>query len=104
MKKLQSFTVFDDPLERIRSGLTARTPIIIGETENDGSFFALGLTNLTAFLAGAGLGVVPTDLVRSLYPGMNDSDVIADTIRDVGARWYAQCHYKQLTSVSLTKA
>jgi hypothetical protein len=77
----ESFTVFGDPLERIRTGLTAGTPLIIGNTENDGTF---GLTNLTAVLDGVGLITVSADLVKSLYPGMNDSKVIADTIRYVG--------------------
>jgi carboxylesterase 2 len=87
-KRQQSFTLFDNPLERIRAGLTARKPIVIGETENDGSFFAFGQTNLTAFLDGSGLSAVSADVVKSFYPGMNDTDVIADTVRDLYGRWY----------------
>jgi hypothetical protein len=93
---MSSLTVFDDPLERIRTGLTARKPIIIGSTENDGTFFALGQTNLTIFLNGEGLGAIPADVVRSLYPGMSDSDVIADAIRDLAFRWYVVLLCKQV--------
>ncbi|KAI0030911.1 Alpha/Beta hydrolase protein, partial [Vararia minispora EC-137] len=76
-------TVFADPLQRIRTGLTARKPIIIGNTEDDGTFFTFGQTNLTAFLHSTIGGLVPADVVRSLYPGMNDTEIIADAIRDL---------------------
>ncbi|KAJ7300985.1 Carboxylesterase [Mycena albidolilacea] len=80
-----NITVFTNPLERIRAGSSAKVPIMIGNMENDGSTFAFGLTNLTAFLEGERIAISP-DLVRSLYPGQNDSLVISDALRDVGAR------------------
>ncbi|KAJ7217315.1 hypothetical protein GGX14DRAFT_561831 [Mycena pura] len=49
-------------------------PVVLGNMQNDGSAFVVGLTNLTAFieaeLPGSG---VTADLVRSLYPGQNDT-------------------------------
>jgi carboxylesterase type B len=94
MKKclvLGSVTVFDDPLQRIRTGLTARKPIIIGSMEDDGTVFTVGMSNLTAFLQGT-LGPIASaispNLVRSLYPGLNDSQVIADVFRDLIFRWF----------------
>ncbi|KAJ7492897.1 Alpha/Beta hydrolase protein [Mycena latifolia] len=44
--------IFSDPLQRIRSGLTAQVPFIIGNTQDDGSIVraAMNLTDLTAFL------------------------------------------------------
>ncbi|KAJ7293795.1 carboxylesterase [Mycena rebaudengoi] len=74
-------TVFSNPLSRIRTGLTARVPFIIGNTENDGSLFALGMTDLPIFLATALAGLVTADQVRPLYPGLNDSLIISELIK-----------------------
>jgi hypothetical protein len=88
-----SITVFADPLERLRSSATAKVPIIIGSMENDGSVFAFGLTNLTAFLEVEVPGIdIPPDFVRSLYPGQNDSLVISDSIRELVFRWWVAQH------------
>jgi carboxylesterase 2 len=88
---LSSVTVFADPLERLRRRATANVPIIIGNMENDGTAFTEGLTNLTAFLVGRGPDApISPALVRSLYPGENDSVVIADAFRDRGFRWYVR--------------
>ncbi|KAJ6614098.1 Carboxylesterase [Mycena sp. CBHHK59/15] len=88
---VDNFTEFTNPLERLRSKSTARVPLIIGNMENDGTAFAEGTTSLTDFLGieFPGLPISP-DLVRSLYPGLNDSVVIADAIRDVAFRCPAE--------------
>jgi carboxylesterase 2 len=87
-------TVFDDPLQRIRTGLTARKPILIGSMEDDGTLSTIGISNLTAFLQatlGPAASAISPNLVRSLYPGLNDSQVIADVFRDLGFRWFVVC-------------
>ncbi|KAK7059667.1 carboxylic ester hydrolase [Favolaschia claudopus] len=75
---------FADPLERIRLGLGARVPFIIGNTQDDGSFFALGQPDLTDWLIETFFPVVLSPIfVRSLYtPGLNDSGVISEVIKD----------------------
>ncbi|KAJ7034410.1 Carboxylesterase family-domain-containing protein [Mycena alexandri] len=86
--KGNSVTVFTNPLERLRASATAKVPIVLGNMENDGSAFTVGLTNLTAFLEGEIPGTpISPDLVRSLYPGENDSSIISDADRDLGFRW-----------------
>ncbi|KAJ7103822.1 hypothetical protein C8R44DRAFT_640257, partial [Mycena epipterygia] len=80
-------TVFTNPLERLRTSATAKVPIVIGNMENDGSAFTVGMTNLTAFLEGEAPGnSISPAFVRTLYPGQNDSLVISDSFRDVGFR------------------
>ncbi|KAF7340062.1 Carboxylic ester hydrolase [Mycena venus] len=76
--------VFSDPLLRIRTGLTARVPFIIGNTQNDGSVFAVGLNDLNAFLTTTFLGLITAAEVRPLYPGLtSDNAIIAEIIKDV---------------------
>jgi hypothetical protein len=59
--------------------------------ENDGTAFTVGETNLTAFLGGGGPSMpISPALVQSLYPGQNDSVVIADAFRDRVFRWYVR--------------
>ncbi|KAJ7124805.1 Carboxylesterase [Mycena crocata] len=79
---VDNVTMFSDPLLRIRTGLTARVPFIIGNTQNDGSLFALGLTDLSAFLTTTFGGLVTPAQVRPLYPGLNDSLIISEIIKD----------------------
>ncbi|KAJ6481068.1 Carboxylesterase [Mycena sanguinolenta] len=84
---VDNITVFTNPLERLRAGASAKVPIMLGNMENDGSVFTVGMTNLTAFLEGEIPGVpISPDFVRSLYPGENDTEVIADALRDVQFR------------------
>lgn len=90
-------TNFDDPLESIRTNKTARTPILIGSVQDDGSLFAVGLTNLTEFLASElspsiSLDTISPDTIRALYPGQNDSQVISSSIRDFVFRWCVSPH------------
>ncbi|THV04548.1 alpha/beta-hydrolase [Dendrothele bispora CBS 962.96] len=81
---VDDFTLFANNLERIRAKQTARVPIFIGHMQDDGSVFTVGQTNLTQFLnTGATATGVSADLVRSLYPGLNDSQVIAAAFRDL---------------------
>jgi carboxylesterase type B len=84
-------TAFADPLKRIRTGQVAQVPILIGSTEDDGTIFAYKTTqSLSEFLKdqlGPYAVLVPPNLVRSLYPGLNDLHVIYAVIRDVVFRW-----------------
>jgi hypothetical protein len=84
-------TVFDDPLQRIRLGQFARVPILLGNLEDDGSVVVLETPgNLSAFLAelfGPLEALLTPALVRALYPGLSDSQVIAAVVRDILYRW-----------------
>lgn len=83
----RSLTVFSDPLERIRTGKTARVPFVIGNTQDDGTIVAVGLTDLSAFLDSFFAGLVTADEVRPLYPGLNDSSIISAVSRDELFLW-----------------
>jgi cholinesterase len=86
---MRSVTTFGDNLERIRAGNAARVPLLAGNMQNDGTLFTVGETNLTAFLDTDGIGaLVSAELVRTLYPGENDTNVIADSFRDLVFLWY----------------
>ncbi|KAJ7480180.1 Alpha/Beta hydrolase protein [Mycena galericulata] len=75
-------TAFADPLERIRTGLTAGVPFIIGNMQDDGTEFVVGITNLAAFLQ-AELGTLVTAAeVRKVYPGLNDTAIISESFKD----------------------
>ena len=94
---VDSVTMFDDPLHRIRTGQIARVPILLGNLEDDGTMFAyLEQKNLSATIAqligssGDQSDLSPT-VVRGLYPGSNDPRVIADAWRDVQFRWCVPC-------------
>ena len=84
-------TFFDDPLQRIRQGQIARVPILLGSMEDDGALIALGLPNTISETISEVFGplevLITPDLVRALYPGLNDSQVIAAGARDVEFRW-----------------
>jgi len=85
-----SVTFFDDPLQHIRTGQIARVPILLGNMEDDGTVFTHKKSNLSAYLAhrfGSLAGSVPPDMVRALYPGLSDPQVIAGTLRDILSRW-----------------
>jgi carboxylesterase type B len=88
-------TFFDDPLQRIRLGQIAQVPILLGSMEDDGSIFVLNApNNLSTFLAeqlGSGPleSLITPALVRALYPGLSDSQVIAAVVRDITFRWCA---------------
>ncbi|KAF5349354.1 hypothetical protein D9758_011781 [Tetrapyrgos nigripes] len=82
---VDNLTTFADSIERVRSGDAAQVPIFIGNTQDDGTLFGAGLSNLTAFLNSALLAPahIPPDFLRSIYPGLNDSAVIAASLRDL---------------------
>ena len=86
-----SVTFFDDPLERIRKGQFARVPILLGNTEDDGTVFTYIMSeNLSTFPVdkfGSLAGSVPPDKIRALYPGLSDPQIIASTVRDILFRW-----------------
>ena len=86
-----STTTFDDNIQRIQAGNAARVPLLAGNMQNDGTLFTVGDTSLTAFLEASGFTGIDANItaavVRSLYPGQNDTDVIADTFRDVAFLW-----------------
>ncbi|KAJ6573286.1 hypothetical protein B0H10DRAFT_2168600 [Mycena sp. CBHHK59/15] len=69
-----------NPFERLRAASTARVPLIIGNLEDDGALFAVGITNLTAVAAEIPGNPVTPEYVRSLYPGLNDSMVITSSL------------------------
>lgn len=77
---VDNVTAFADPLQRIRSGLTARVPFMVGHTQDDGTLFAVGQTNLAVYLATTFGGLVTVSQMRALYPGLNDNQVIAEII------------------------
>ncbi|KAJ7130255.1 Carboxylesterase [Mycena epipterygia] len=79
---IDNATVFADPLQRIRTGLTARVPFIVGNTQNDGSLFAVNLTDLSAYLTTTFNGLVTAAEVRLLYPGLSDPLIISEVIKD----------------------
>jgi hypothetical protein len=83
-----SVTVFDDPLERIRTGQFARVPILLGNMQDDGTAFAYNTSErLSKYLAHRFAGSVTLDEVRALYPGLSDRQVIAGIVRDMRFRW-----------------
>ena len=85
-------TAFDDPLQRIRTGQIAQVPVLLGTVEDDGTLFVLDTPdNLSAFITerfGQFAGLLSPSLVRALYPGLSDSQVIAAVKRDIMFRWW----------------
>ncbi|KAJ7630496.1 Carboxylesterase [Roridomyces roridus] len=85
---IDNVTLFSDPLQRIRTGKTARVPFILGNTQDDGTIVSVNLPdNLTAaldeFVSPFARTTVTADQVRPLYPGLNDTAIIAATLRDI---------------------
>ncbi|KAF7334265.1 Carboxylic ester hydrolase [Mycena sanguinolenta] len=77
-------TFFADPLERIRTGLTARVPFMIGNLQDDGSFFALGQPDLADWLNITFPGVPLTPaLVRSFPAQLWSSAAVSAGISNV---------------------
>ncbi|KAJ6556627.1 hypothetical protein DFH09DRAFT_923455 [Mycena vulgaris] len=98
---MPSFTIFTNPLERLQAGDSAKVPIVLGNMENDGSVSAIGMTNLKAFL-GREFSAISPDLLRSLYPGENDTLVISDSSRDLGFRCPEELWSAAMTSVGVS--
>lgn len=87
---LGSVTFFDDPLQTIRNRQNPRVPILLGDTEDDGSVFASFFPNISAFYAYQfgqfGGSFLPPNLTV-LYPRLNDTQVLSAVVRDVWFRW-----------------
>ncbi|KAI0066371.1 alpha/beta-hydrolase [Artomyces pyxidatus] len=86
---VDNVTAFDSALQRIQNNQLAPVPILLGSMQDDGTVFSYGLTDLQAFLdssLGAASLLLSAPVVRLLYPGLNDSEVIAAVVRDVGFR------------------
>jgi hypothetical protein len=86
-------TIFDDPLQRIRTGQIAKVPILLGSLQDDGIILALStFPNVSVFLAGQfgplGVSFLPA-LPQVLYPGLNDTQLLAAVVRDVSFHWCA---------------
>jgi len=88
--EVDNVTAFADPLQRIHTGQIAQVPIIIGNMEDDGTVFVYGTNeSLSTYLAdrlGSRADLYPPPLVRALYPGLNDSQVIDAVERDLMLR------------------
>ncbi|KAJ6470266.1 para-nitrobenzyl esterase [Mycena vitilis] len=81
---LDNVTLFANPLQRIRTGQTARVPFMMGHMQDDGSLFALDQTDLAAYLANDFGMLVTADQVRALYAsGLSDNAVIAEVVKDM---------------------
>jgi len=84
---VDNVTFFDDSLQRIRQGQFAHVPILLGSMEDDGTIFVFGApNNLSAFLTeafGRFDGLLSPALVRALYPGLSDPQVMAAVERDI---------------------
>ncbi|EEB90098.1 hypothetical protein MPER_11743, partial [Moniliophthora perniciosa FA553] len=80
------FTLFNNSLGRIAARQSAKVPVLLGNMQDDGTLFALqaggGAIALDQFLNGLGIPI-PAGVVRALYPGQNDSQVMASVYRDV---------------------
>ncbi|KAH9991972.1 Alpha/Beta hydrolase protein [Russula compacta] len=84
---VDNVTIFDDPLQRIRAGLIAKVPILLGSLQDDGIVLALStFPNVSVFLAEQfgplGVSFLPA-LPQVLYPGLNDTQLLAAVVRDV---------------------
>jgi carboxylesterase type B len=87
-----SVTLFDDPLQRIRTGQIARVPTLLGTTEDDGTVFALLYPNVSTFLVnqfGPIGNTFPPAELQALYPKMNDTQLLDAVVRDVLFQWCA---------------
>ncbi|KAF7306523.1 Carboxylic ester hydrolase [Mycena indigotica] len=73
---------FSDPLQRIRTGKTANVPVVIGNLQDDGTLFTIGVTNLNTYLQASFGTTVTAAQVRKLYPGLTDAQIIPASYRD----------------------
>jgi carboxylesterase type B len=87
-------TFIDDSLQAIRADQIPRVPVLLGGVEDEGTIFAPLYPNVTFFL-GAQFGRLsfyrPPNVteLNALYPGLNDTQLLAAVIRDVLFRWCA---------------
>lgn len=91
---LRSVTFIADSLQAIRTGQIPQVSVLLGGVEDEGTIFAPIYNNVSFFL-GAQLGRIsfyrPPNMteVDSLYPGLNDTQVLDAVIRDELFRWCA---------------
>lgn len=84
-------TLFDDPLQAIRTGQIPQVPILLGSMEDDGIVFASFFPNISAFFAyqfGQFGDSFQSPNLTALYPGLTDTQLISVVVRDVWFRWY----------------
>ncbi|KAF9257232.1 alpha/beta-hydrolase [Marasmius fiardii PR-910] len=103
---IDNFTVFNRPTDRITAKQTARVPVLLGNTKDDGSLVAFGAGSVTLeqFLEAEFQGAVSEQPVRSLYPGLNDTEIISSVVRDAllqcpTALWAAASVQSGITNV-----
>ncbi|KAI0060904.1 alpha/beta-hydrolase [Artomyces pyxidatus] len=92
---VDNVTVFGNALQRIRDHQLAPVPILLGSMQEDGTFFSYGLTDLQAFLDSnrvAASLILSAPVVRLLYPGLSDPEIIAAVVRDIGFRCFGRTH------------
>jgi hypothetical protein len=83
-------TKYANPVDRVLAGQTARTPILVGSMQDDGTVFTTNSTGISAFVASIGTAANTTltpATLRALYPDRTDLEVIADAERDNGIKW-----------------
>jgi len=55
---------------------------MVGNTQDDGSLFAVGLTNLSDYLTTTFGTLVTVDEMHALYPGLDDNLIISQIVKD----------------------
>ncbi|CAK5269936.1 unnamed protein product [Mycena citricolor] len=87
MPVVDNVTAFSNTVVRLRSGLTARVPTIIGHTQDDGTIVTAGLlsdpSNLLVFLDIMLPGLFTPDQVQKLYPALSSAEIPAAAARDL---------------------
>jgi hypothetical protein len=86
---MSSITVFANPLQRIMDNQVARVPILQGSTQNDGSMFAEGKTDVAASVNGLFHGAITPAVLAPLYPGLSGFQEISMIFRDFIFLWCA---------------
>jgi hypothetical protein len=75
-------------VQRILDHKVASVPIPQGCTQNDGSMFAVGKTDVGAFLNNTfGPGVITPADIAPLYPGLSGFQEISQLFRDFVFLW-----------------
>jgi carboxylesterase type B len=88
-------TLFDDPLQRIRTSQIAQVPILLGSLKDDGTVFALAelgasqdIPTYMAQLLGPLDNLPSSTVVQASYPGLSNAQVLAAIGRDIMFRWH----------------
>ncbi|KAF8133525.1 hypothetical protein K438DRAFT_1998116 [Mycena galopus ATCC 62051] len=76
---------------------------MIGNTQNDGSLFALNQNNLTTYLNTTFGNLVTADQVRALYrSGLSDNAVISELVKDFEFLWLSLFFFEKIITSSRT--